>query len=90
MEYQDAPLDGNAAAGLLSDIFVAEVTTVRATCGGCGAERPVAELHLYALGLGAILRCPGCGDALIRIGRVADGYCLDLRGAGLLRTPAGA
>ena len=90
MENQDAPLDGNAAAGLLSAIFVAEVTTVRASCAGCGAVRPVAELVAYGLEMGAILRCPGCGEALIRVGRVADGYCLDLRGAGLLRIPAGA
>jgi predicted RNA-binding Zn-ribbon protein involved in translation (DUF1610 family) len=90
MDTREVPLDGNAAAGLLSAIFVAEVTTVRATCGGCGAERPVAELLAYSLEMGAILRCPDCGEALIRVGHVAGGYCLDLRGAGLLWIPAGA
>ena len=30
-------LDGNAVAGLLAEIFGADVTTARGTCDGCGA-----------------------------------------------------
>jgi len=31
------PLDGNAAAGLLRDVFVFDATSATLTCGGCGA-----------------------------------------------------
>ena len=37
-------LDGNAAAGLLAEIFAFDVTVARAICAGCGAEAPVGEL----------------------------------------------
>ena len=30
-------LDGNAAAGELSEVFAADLTTATATCAGCGA-----------------------------------------------------
>ena len=30
-------LDGNAAAGLLGEVFAGEVTTAVGTCDGCGA-----------------------------------------------------
>jgi Family of unknown function (DUF6510) len=51
------------------------------TCAGCGRTRPMAELMLYAVELGAILRCPSCDEAVVRIGRTPRGLWLDLRGA---------
>ena len=41
----------------------------------------MAELLLYAVELGAILRCPSCDEAVVRIGRTPRGLWLDLRGA---------
>jgi hypothetical protein len=41
----------------------------------------MAELMLYAVELGAILRCPSCDQAVVRIGRTSRGLWLDLRGA---------
>jgi hypothetical protein len=41
----------------------------------------MAELMLYAVELGAILRCPSCHEAVVRIGRTPRGLWLDLRGA---------
>jgi hypothetical protein len=41
----------------------------------------MAELMLYAIELGAILRCPSCDQAVVRIGRTSRGLWLDLRGA---------
>ena len=32
-------LDGNAAAGILSEVFVPDLTTAHATCAGCGQPR---------------------------------------------------
>ena len=49
-------LDGNAAAGLLREVFAFEATAARTTCAGCARMAPMAELRLYAVELGAILR----------------------------------
>jgi hypothetical protein len=35
----DLVLDGNAAAGLLQEIFVLEITTAQIRCGACGSYR---------------------------------------------------
>ena len=49
-------LDGNAAAGILSEIFVGDVTTVVGTCGGCGAVAPLAEAVVELDEVAAIVR----------------------------------
>ena len=36
MADSDLRLDGNAAGGLLNEIFPFEMTTAQATCAGCG------------------------------------------------------
>ncbi len=82
----DAPrLDGNAAAGLLSEVFAVEVTVAAAVCEGCGRDSTVAELMLYGGPLGAVLRCPGCDLAMIRLAATPGGHRLDMRGVALLR-----
>ena len=85
MDDADLRLDGNAAAGLLAEVFRREMTTVATTCAGCGALAPVGALLVYGHAMGSILRCPGCDTAIIRVTRTRDRYWLDLRGAGLLR-----
>ena len=74
-------LDGNAAGGLLREVFTFDATMARATCAGCARMMPMGELRLYAIELGAILRCPSCDAAVVRIGRTPRGVLLDLRGA---------
>ena len=82
----DAPrLDGNAAAGLLREVFAVEMTAATAVCEGCGREAAVAELMLYGGALGAVLRCPGCDLAMIRLAATPAGHRLDMRGVALLR-----
>jgi predicted RNA-binding Zn-ribbon protein involved in translation (DUF1610 family) len=61
-------LDGNAIAGLLQEVFAVEMTTALGTCGGCGATEAVGAIHLYR-GAGVVLRCPHCGNALVKIVR---------------------
>jgi len=78
-------LDGNAAAGLLAEIFAFDVTSAQAECNACHVVESVATLLAYGLEMGAILRCPGCGDALMRVSRLDGGYWLDLRGMSVLR-----
>jgi len=51
-------LDGNAAAGLLQQIFAVDVTTAGITCGACESVQPLASLRLHGLPMGYILSCP--------------------------------
>jgi Family of unknown function (DUF6510) len=74
-------LDGNAAGGLLREVFTFDATAARITCAGCAEMVPMGELRLYAIELGAILRCPACDEAVVRIGRTPRGLWLDLRRA---------
>ena len=72
-------LDGNAAAGLLQEVFAAEVTTAIGTCDGCGAVEPVGAVHVYGAA-GTVLRCPHCESVLMKL--VTDGtrIWIDVRG----------
>jgi hypothetical protein len=88
MDDADLRLDGNAAAGLLAEIFAFDVTTAQTVCAGCGAVAPVGALPAYGLAMGIILRCAGCDTALLRVSRLADGYWLDLRGTVVMRVRA--
>jgi len=85
MQHNDLRLDGNAAGGLLNEIFRFEMTTATATCGGCGTIRPIGEVMLYQHGMGAILRCAECDSALMRITHIRGCYRLDLSGMNCLR-----
>lgn len=85
MESDDMRLDGNAAAGLLEEIFAFEVTTARAVCAGCEQEHRLGEMAVYALEMGAIMRCPGCGAAMVRISRLSGECWLDASGLRTLR-----
>jgi len=42
----DDYLDGNAAAGELSNIFAMDVTAAEGQCANCGATKRFAEAHL--------------------------------------------
>ena len=74
-------LDGNAAGGLLREAFAFDATAARTTCASCARIAPMAELRVYAIEMGAILRCPSCGESVVRIARTPRGLWLDLRGA---------
>jgi DNA-directed RNA polymerase subunit RPC12/RpoP len=74
-------LDGNAAAGILSEVFVADLTTAEATCAHCGATRAVGALFVYAHGMGTVVRCPSCGGVVLRIARTPTHLWFDATGA---------
>jgi len=90
MDDADLRLDGNAAAGLLAEVFTFDVTGAQAVCNGCGNVYPVGTLATYGHTMGMILRCPGCDTALIRMTHVRSGYYLDLRGTSVLHIAASA
>jgi hypothetical protein len=89
MAEEQMRMDGNAAAGLLAEVFSFEMTTSLARCAGCGTSHLVGTLLVYGGPMGTIMRCPGCDTAMIRIALIRDEYLLDLRGTRTLRIPAG-
>ncbi len=79
-------LDGNAAAGTLGEVFSFEVTTAEYTCAGCGKTGRIGAAMVYEVrGLGIIVRCPGCDNALIRLAHQRGRYSIDLRGISQLQ-----
>jgi Family of unknown function (DUF6510) len=80
MEANEQHTDGNAIAGLLQEIFVAEFTTMERTCQSCGDRNP-AGAHRSYRGAGIVLRCPNCDDVALRLAVLPDRYVFELRGA---------
>jgi hypothetical protein len=80
MDPDDLHIDGNAIAGRLQEIFVAESTTLERTCQSCGDRNPVGAHRCYQ-GAGMVLRCPNCGDVALRLAALPDEYVFELRGA---------
>jgi phage FluMu protein Com len=74
-------VDGNAAAGVLSEVFVTDLTTARARCAGCGKVGAVATLLVYAHGMGTVMRCPKCDAVVLRVARTPTHIWLDATGA---------
>jgi Family of unknown function (DUF6510) len=72
-------LDGNAAAGVLQEIFTVEMTTAVGVCDNCGTAGEVAEAHLYR-GAGLVLRCPHCEATLMKIVIAGARSWIDVRG----------
>lgn len=74
-------VDGNAAAGILSELFVQDLTSARAKCAGCGTTRTIGALLVYAHGMGTVVRCPGCDRVMLRVARTPTHVWLDATGA---------
>ena len=83
-------LDGNAAGGILQAIFPFDMTLVQATCTGCGTTNAIGAVAAYMHGMGAVLRCPVCDTALIRVAQIKGRYSLDMRGVRVLQINAGS
>jgi hypothetical protein len=78
------PLDGNAIAGLLFDVFGGEMTTAVGVCASCGASGPVAESQVYLRAPGTVVRCRSCIGVLMVLVTVREITCVDLRGLAAL------
>ena len=78
-------LDGNAAAGILNEIFALEMTSSMVECTHCGREGEMGTLLAFTQAPGVILRCPGCENIILRIVQSPDATYLDLRGAAFIR-----
>ena len=78
-------LDGNAAAGVLQEIFVREITNAQVQCGACGSNTALASLRLYGAPMGTVLRCTHCDGTVIRVVHTPHARWLDLTGARYLK-----
>ena len=85
----DSVIDGNAAAGLFSEVFARDVTVAQATCVGCGRTASVGTLHMYAQEMGAVLRCPGCQGVVMRMARTTTHMWIDATGSRSIVIPLG-
>ena len=81
----DSFLDGNAAAGVLREVFAVDVTSARGACVGCGRTGPMAEARLFADAPGLVLRCAGCDAVLLRLVSGGGRRWLDVRGLAYLQ-----
>jgi hypothetical protein len=77
-------LDGNAAAGILDEIFATDMTANQIQCGSCGREGELGTLLAFTQAPGLVLRCPACENILLRIVQLRERIYLDLRGAAYL------
>ncbi|CAM3825576.1 DUF6510 family protein [Isoptericola cucumis] len=83
----DAPLDGNAVAGLLGEAFAFETTLALVRCATCGRTDVVARARAHVSAMGAIVRCDGCDAVLLVVVERPDGTLVSTRGAAWLRAP---
>jgi hypothetical protein len=83
-----AVVDGNVAAGMLSEMFVEDVTTARVTCANCGAARPLGALLVYVHGMGMVMRCTTCDSVVMRMARTPTRLWFDPTGARFLTMAA--
>ena len=81
----DEALDGNAAAGVLSEVFAMDVTAAIGQCAGCGQQSPLGATVAYLQAPGVVLRCRGCDLVLVRVVTGPDRYWVDLSGLSVLR-----
>jgi hypothetical protein len=79
-------LDGNAIAGLLTEVFGAELTNTERGCQSCGARTCLGAHRVYH-GAGTVVRCPVCGDLALRITRLPDRHVVLLSGTWALEMP---
>ena len=78
-------LDGNAAAGILSEIFALEMTSSSIECANCGREGEVGTLMAFMQAPGVILRCPSCEHVILRVVESPEAMYFDARGAVYIR-----
>jgi Zn finger protein HypA/HybF involved in hydrogenase expression len=88
MEMDSLKLDGNAAAGILQQVFAVEVTAASGTCDGCGAVEAIGAVAVYAQAPGTVLRCPHCDSVLIKVVTDGERIWIDLRGVRTLELRA--
>ena len=73
-------LDGNGAAGRLSEVFALELTGAHGRCDGCGNVAALGEARAYVDAPGLVVRCRNCDSVLLVLVRSDDRYWLGVQG----------
>jgi hypothetical protein len=73
-------LDGNAAAGILSEVFALEVTGARGRCDGCGNVAALGEARTFVEAPGVVIRCRACESVLLVLVHGDERYWLGVSG----------
>lgn len=81
-------VDGNALAGILSDLFTGDPTTMVGECGPCGAEAVLADAVVELDPAGAIVICRSCTHTLFTVLAAPDGVHWEIAGLRSVRYPA--
>jgi hypothetical protein len=79
-----ADLDGNAAAGALSELFRIDIIAALGRCRHCGSVRAFGEAMVFADAPGIVVRCRKCQGVLLRLVETPTRYWLDLSGLSYL------
>jgi len=73
-------LDGNAAAGVLREVFTEEMTTSECRCESCHRLSALGQLLMYGGAMGVVLRCPRCTAIVLRVTSARRGWFVEMRG----------
>lgn len=82
-------VDGNAAGGMLLELFGRDMTTARAACAHCDREAELADAIAELDPTGVILLCRGCGRTLLTCLRDDGRITLAIGALARLRWAAG-
>lgn len=88
MQIEDRRLDGNAAAGVLEEIFSLEITMAQIHCAGCGAVEPAGAEVVYMDAPGLVMRCVHCNGVLLSVVHSGGRYWIEMRGVSCLQIEA--
>ena len=78
-------VDGNAAGGILLEVFGRDMTSARAACAHCDREAELADAIAELDPAGVILLCRGCGRTLLTCLRDGGSATLVIGALSLLR-----
>jgi hypothetical protein len=78
-------LDGNAAAGMLEEIFGADMTVAPTECATCATVSEMGALRVFNQAPGMVMRCPACGEIMLCVVVTPTMVNIDLRGVATVR-----
>jgi hypothetical protein len=84
-EIDERTLDANAVAGMLEDVFGADMTVADSKCAGCGREAEMGTLLAYTNAPGVVLRCPVCSTVMVRVVVTPRGTLVEAKGLAYVR-----
>jgi hypothetical protein len=76
----DLLLGGDAAARLVQQIFIPDVTLAKIRCEACDSVSGIGSLTVYAGPMGAVLKCAACDSVLMRVVDTPHGLWLEMSG----------